>query len=211
MATDLILICHGQTIQRDGNRLYGWWANMSLSHRGKQQALLIGERLKHDFDIAAIYTSPLQRAQQTASLVGDVVQVIPTAEHALRELDSGDLSTLSYGEAKEHYPEVIVEGKTLEEAQIPNSETYAEMHHRVASAINRIIKQSPNQQIVCITHGGPVVAYLRAAMGYTPEQQRKPRFQCRPASIHHLQMDLEGERTVVALNDVAHLTGLPDR
>ena len=210
MPIDLILICHGQAVQRDGERLYGWWADMPLSHWGKQQSLLIGERIKNDFDINAIYTSPLTRAQQTARLIGDIVQVVPAVEHALRELESGDLSTLSYEEAQHRYPNVILDGQSLEEAHIPGSETYAAMHNRVASAIGQIINQSPDQQIACITHGGPIVAYLRAAMGYAPEQQRKPRFLCRAASIHHLQMDHEGERTVVALNDIAHLTGLPD-
>jgi len=209
VSTDLILICHGQAIQRDGKHLYGWWADMPLSRRGKQQALLIGERLKNDFDISAIYTSPLRRAQQTAHLIGDVVQVVPAIEHALRELESGELCTLSYDQAQERYPNVILNGQTLEEAQIPGSETYAAMHNRVASAIGQIVDQSPTQHIACVTHGGPIVAYLRAIMGYAPEQQRKPRFLSRAASIHHLQIDPQGERTVVALNDIAHLTGMP--
>ena len=73
MPTDLILICHGQARKRDGEHHYGWWTNMPLSHRGKQQALLIGERLRNDFDIRALYTSPQKCARQTAEWIGDVL------------------------------------------------------------------------------------------------------------------------------------------
>ena len=83
------------------------------------------------------------------------------------------------------------------------------MHRRVAWAINRIVRQSPDQHIVCVTHGGPIVAYLRAFMGYEPDETDKPRFVCRVASLHHLQINTEGSHTVVTLNDVAHLNGMP--
>lgn len=206
MATDLLLICHGQPVQRDRDRIFGWWADMPLSHRGRQQAILIGERLKSDFDIRAVYTSPLKRASETAHIVGDVVRAEPAIDHALRELDSGDLADLSYEEARMHYPE-IVRGQELD--RIPGGESYVEMHHRVTHTINRMVEQTPDGQVACITHGGPIVAYLRAFMGYRPEQAKKPRFLCSIASMHHLQVESDGEGTVVALNDVAHLTGLP--
>ncbi len=208
MPTDLILICHGQAVKRDGERLYGWWADMPLSHRGKQQALLIGERLRSDFDICGLYTSPLRCARQTAERIGDLVHVVPEIEDALRELESGDLATLSCEEAREYYPGVI-EGQSPEEARVPGSETDADMYTRVARAVSQIVNQSPNQQIACITHRRPIVACLQAIMGYAPEHQHKPQFLCCATAIHHLQLDPEGDPMVIALNDTAHLAELP--
>ncbi|MFT5369115.1 MAG: broad specificity phosphatase PhoE [Candidatus Latescibacterota bacterium] len=204
MSTDLILICHGQTIQREGDQVFGWWADMPLSSLGRQQALLIGECLKNNFDIQAIYASPLKRTQETAGIVSDIVRVIPATEQALRELDSGQLSQLSYEEAQAQFPEAVNENQ-----RIPGGESYDEMHQRVAWVVNRLVKQSPDQQIVCITHGGPIVAYLRAFMGYAPQDKNKPRFLCRVASLHHIQLTPDGDRTIVSLNDIAHLSGLP--
>jgi broad specificity phosphatase PhoE len=204
MPTDLILICHGQAIQREGDQVFGWWADMPLSPLGRQQALLIGECLKNNFDIQAIYNSPLKRTQETAAIVSDIVKVVPATEHALRELDSGKLLHLSYEEAQKQFPDAVNQGKN-----IPGGESYDAMHQRVAWVINRLVKQSPDQQIVCITHGGPIVAYLRAFMGYAPQDNNKPRFLCRVASLHHIQLTPDGDRTIVSLNDIAHLSGLP--
>ncbi len=206
MATDLILICHGQALQREGNHLFGWWANMPLSPRGKQQAILIGERLKSDFDICTIYTSPQKRAHETAHIVSQCVKGTPVVDHALRELDSGELATLTYEEARTRYPEVV-EGHEID--RIPGGESYADMHRRVTHTINRLIRQNPDGQIACITHGGPIVAYLRAFMGYAPEQANKPHFLCNIASMHHIQVDSDSYSMVVSLNDIAHLAGLP--
>ncbi|MDA0711124.1 MAG: histidine phosphatase family protein [bacterium] len=204
MSTDLILICHGHTVQTQGDQVFGWWADQPLSLLGRQQALLIGECLKNNFDIQAIYASPLKRTQETADIVSDVVKVVPAAEHALRELDSGLLSKLSYEEAQAQYPEAVNEGQ-----RIPGGESYDDMHRRVAWVINRLVKQSPDRQIACITHGGPIVAYLRAFMGYDPQDANKPRFLCRMASLHHIQLSPDGDRTIVSLNDIAHLSGMP--
>ena len=208
MPTDLILICQGQARKRDGEHHYGWWADMPLSHRGKQQALLIGERLRNDFDIRCLYTSPQKCARQTAEWIGDFLHIVPEVENDLRELESGDLATLSSEEVRKYYPGFFG-GQSLEEARVPGSETYADLHSRVANIVSQLVNESPDQQIACITHVRPSVACLQAIMGYTPEDEHKPQFSCRTAAIHHLQLNPRGEPTFIALNDIAHLADLP--
>lgn len=208
MPTDLILICHGQARERDEEHHYGWWANRPLSHRGKQQALLIGERLRTDFDIRGVYTSPQKCARQTAEWIGDILSIVPEVEDGLRELESGDLATLTREEVRKYYPGFF-EGQSLEEARVPGSETYADLHARVANTVSELINESPDQQIACITHVRPIVACLQAIMGYTPEDEHKPQFTCHTASIHHLKLDPGSEPTFVAFNDIAHLADLP--
>ena len=208
MPTDLILICHGQARKRDGEHLYGWWADMPLSHRGKQQALLIGERLRKDFDIRGLYTSPKKCTHQTAEWIGDVLHIVPKVEDDLRELESGDLATLSSEEVRQYYPGFFG-GQSLEDARVPGSETYADLHTRVANAVSQLVNESPDQQIACITHTRPIVACLQAIMGYTPEDDHKPQFSCHTAAIHHLQLNPGGEPTFISLNDIAHLADLP--
>lgn len=209
MTTDLILACHGQSVQRENGRLLGWWTDVPLSPLGGRQALLLGGRLQRDANIQSLYTSPLRRARETASLIGDCIQVTPIVEPALRELDSGDLAGLSYEEARTQFPDLIVHGKVSADGRIPGGESYADLHHRVEWAITRMIKRAPDHQIAVITHGGPIVAYLRAFMGYGPESNHKPRFVCNPTSVHHLRLDGLHEKTVVSLNDIAHLSDMP--
>ncbi len=210
MATDLILACHGQSAQKREGKLLGWWADVSLSPRGSRQALLLGERLRSEFDITSLYTSPLRRARETADKVGRMVKVVPVVEPDLRELDSGDLAALSYEEAKTRYPDLILHGKTSADGRLPGGESYADLHRRVERALNRIVEQNPDRQVAVITHGGPIVAYLRTVMGYTYETRNKPRFLCDAISIHHLRIDGKAEKTVVRLNDTAHLSEMPE-
>ena len=208
MPTDLILICHGQPQKSDGENHYGWWADMPLSHRGKQQAMLLAERLRSDFDIRCLYTSPQKCAHQTAEWIGDILHIVPDVENDLRELESGDLATLTREEVRKYYPGFF-EGQSLEDARVPGSETYADLHTRVANTVSQLVNEAPDQQIACITHVRPIVACLQAIMGYTPEDEHKPQFACHTAAIHHLQLNPGGEPTFMSLNDISHLADLP--
>ena len=130
MPTDLILICHGQARRRDGENHYGWWADMPLSHRGKQQAMLIGERLRNDFDIHSLYTSPKKCTRQTAEWIGDVLRlrIVPEIEDDLRELESG---TSPHSPTKKS--EIIIpgflSGESSRRGTRSSSETYADLQH----------------------------------------------------------------------------------
>ena len=98
MSTDLVLACHGQSAQRQGGKVLGWWADVALSRDGHKQAILLGERLRDTFDVTALYTSPLRRALETAEVVGRLVHVVPAVEQNLRELDGGELDLVSPSE-----------------------------------------------------------------------------------------------------------------
>ena len=209
MATDLILVCHGQSAQRQGKKVLGWWADVSLSSAGFRQALLLAERLRNEFDVGALYTSPLRRARETAELVGQRVKAVPGVEPGLRELDSGALATLSYDEARARFPDIIVHGRVSADGRLPGGESYADLHTRADRTLNRILKQNPDRQVVAVTHGGPIISFLRAFLGYTRETAGKPRFLCDASSIHHLRVEEGGEKTVVRLNDTSHLVGMP--
>ena len=117
---------------------------------------------------------------------------------------------ISYEEARTQFPDLIVHGKVSADGRIPGGESYADLHHRVEWAITRMVKRAPDHQIAVITHGGPIVAYLRTVMGYTWETRNKPRFLCDAISIHHLRIDGKTEKTVVRLNDTAHLSEMPE-
>lgn len=208
MGTDLILACHGQSAQKDGGRVLGWWADVSLSPAGARQALLLAGRLRDSFDVDALYTSPLQRARETAETVSYMVKVTPEVEAGLSELDGGTLSGLSYEEAKSRYPDLIERGGSQANRRLPDGESYADLHRRADRALTRILKQNPGRLVVAITHGGPIIAYLRAFLGFSWDARGKPRFRCDAASIHHLRLDDNGEKTVVCLNDTSHLLAM---
>src|SRR5579875_1533976 len=66
-ALEILLIRHGQQ-EVDSNGPFGLTIDPPLSERGEMQAKLLGESLRGT-PIDAIYSSPLQRAYQTASAI----------------------------------------------------------------------------------------------------------------------------------------------
>lgn len=209
--TDLVLICHGQSSRRDGDRLVGWWADTPLSEVGLRQMLMLGERLRNEFYFDRLYTSPLRRARETAETLAYLLKVVPREVAGLRELDAGVLAHLSYEDAARRFPDLVIHGTFGPEDRIPGGESYADLHRRVEQAFDWILKDAAGCTSLVVTHGGPVTAGLRAFLGYAMADVNRPAFQCDIASLHHLQVDEEtGERTVVRLNDTSHLAGMPE-
>lgn len=207
MPTDLLLIRHGQAVHDLGDGLVGWWADVPLSRIGQWQAILLAERLKAEYAVQALYVSPLTRAWETGDIVCRAVRCPPVQEPGLRELDGGDLVGLTFDEARRKYPDLI--GRPLElHERYPGGESYLTFHSRVTKALNRIVADHPGATVAAITHGGPLNAYLRTLFGHGPEEQQL-RFECGDCSIHHIRFGEAGDRTVVSLNDTAHLRDMP--
>ncbi|MDA0746596.1 MAG: histidine phosphatase family protein [bacterium] len=208
MPTDLILVCHGQSALQQGDGRFGWWSDVSLSTTGARQALLLGDRLRTNFNVDALYTSPLQRARETADILAQMVKTVAVPEPGLREIDSGKLAELSYKEALEQYPDLIRQGGISATERLPGGESGTDLLARVERTLNQIVTKHSGQQIVVVTHGGPIVSYLMVLMGYTWQTSDRPYFVCDAISMHHIRIEA-GEKTVVRLNDTAHLAGMP--
>ena len=209
MPTDLLLIRHGQAVRDLGSGPVGWWADVPLSQTGRRQAILLAERIGAGFPVQALYVSPLARTWETGDIVRRAVHCPPIREPGLRELDGGDLVGLTVEEARRKYPDLI--GRPLElHERYPGGESYTALHNRVVKTLNRIVKDHPGVTVAAITHGGPLNAYLRTLFGHGAEDQML-RFECGDCSIHHIRFGEAGDRTIVALNDTAHLRGMPRR
>ena len=202
MKTELLLVCNAQTLSDPADRTIGWWSDLPLSPGGRRQAMLLGERLKTAYaDIDTLYASPLKRASETAAILADTVKVVVRKDAGLREIDAGkvDSQTPDTGSAPDFAAGLFGGG-----------EPYASLHNRVSKAIDAIVAQSLGKRIIVVTHGGPIVAYLRSFLGFgTDDTERAPFFGCAPSSLHELVLD-DTEKTIVRLNDVSHLADAPN-
>lgn len=201
MKTKLFLICNAQAVTDSNGRTTGWWSDLALSQEGRRQAMLLGERLKSAYeDIEYLYTSPLRRAAETAAIVSDTLKVVARKDANLRELDPGAMS-----------PKAVNSGTAPNfAAGTPGSgESYESLHRRVTRSIDAILTRCLGKRAIVVTHGGPIVAYLRVFVGFGPlEADRAPFFGCVPSSLHELVID-DNEKTIVRLNDTAHLADAP--
>jgi broad specificity phosphatase PhoE len=109
-------------------------------------------------DLAAIYTSPLARAVQTADAVAARHDLRPIEVDALREIDFGDVDELAFDAYPAELQTALIEAPGS--ARFPGGESYAELQARVCAALEEILAAHRGETIAVITHAGPIRAAL---------------------------------------------------
>ena len=159
--TRILLARHGET---DWNRVGRWQghADPPLNDAGRGQAAELAERLAGD-GIAAIYSSDLMRASQTARVVADRLGLAVIEDAGLREIDVGSWSGLTRAEVEQRFPEGYA--RWLRGDIGHDGETREELSERVVGAVERIAAAHPGDTILAVTHGGAIRALRRYADG----------------------------------------------
>lgn len=171
MAT-LLLARHGQT---DWNAERRWQGHTDrpLNERGRAQAEKLAERLA-DFELAAIYSSDLARARETAAVVAERQGLEVRTRPELREVDVGSWAGLTRAEAEARFPEAFArwqEGHPGWE----DGESYEAMTARVVRAAREIAAAGPDGPVLAVTHAGPIRALHAAALGIDIHTYRRLR------------------------------------
>ena len=147
MAT-LLLVRHGETDWNASGRLQGH-TDRPLNDYGRRQARELADRLADD-GIAAIYTSDLSRAKETAEIVGARLGLPVVIDADLRERNWGSWEGLTPSERDA----VAFEGETPQEHR-----------DRLMRAVRRIAARHPAQRVVVVTHGGSMRRVQAAVTG----------------------------------------------
>lgn len=159
----LVLVRHGNTTTT-GKILPGRAPGLNLSEQGLAQARDVAERLAGLDSISAIYASPMERAQQTAAPLGELLGIeIQTSEN-LYECDFGDWTGR---ELKELYklPEWIQVQRSPSNFRFPNGESFVEMAGRMSSFAEMIQLNHKGQIVVAYSHADPIKTILCNALG----------------------------------------------
>jgi broad specificity phosphatase PhoE len=168
----ILLARHGQTDWNAAKRWQGH-ADRPLNERGREQARALAERLD-ETPLAAVYSSDLRRARDTAQVVAAAQGLEVRTMRELREVDVGSWSGLSRAEAEQRYPE----GFQRWHDGLPgwdDGETYEAMSERVVGAIYRIAADHPDRPVLVVAHGGPIRAIHAAALGFDVHTYRRMR------------------------------------
>jgi broad specificity phosphatase PhoE len=170
--TTLLLARHGQSDWNDEHRWQGH-ADRPLTEEGRAQAIALAERLAH-IDLAAVYSSDLRRARETAAAVAARQGLRVETTPDLREVDVGSWSGLTREEAQERFPQAYqrwLDGGTGWE----DGESYVAMSRRVLAAVRRIAAAHDGDRVLVVSHGGPLRAIHAAALGLDVEAYRRIR------------------------------------
>lgn len=160
--TTFLLIRHGET---EANRtgITSGWSDVRLSEEGRMQAAKLADTLFETHpDIAAIYSSDLTRAYDTAKPTADYLELPITRRFALREMNFGD----GEGCSKEERERYLSLWKSWDEPIYPNGETYNELIARVRGELAAIAKEHPGQKVAIFSHGRAIQAVIASASGY---------------------------------------------
>src|SRR5512144_1584010 len=101
----LILVRHGETLWNETKRFQGI-SDIELSSKGRAQACSLSRSLNKE-PVAAIYTSPLIRARQTAACIARHHACPVVVVEGLKEINQGKLEGLTGEEVRRDYPDFM--------------------------------------------------------------------------------------------------------
>lgn len=199
----LILVRHGES---EWNRIgrYQGQQDAPLSELGLRQAEALAERLKRE-RLAAIYTSPLQRARRTAEAIARYHPDTPFYEdRALLEINHGDWEGLYAAEVRARYAEELDEWRTFPtRSQMPNGESFSNILKRTLNFRERVCHAySRDASILLSTHDVVIKILIADALGM--HMDRINRLWITNASISVVEYT-ESLPFLVSLSEACHL------
>jgi broad specificity phosphatase PhoE len=168
--TTILLARHGETDWNRAGRFQGH-ADPPLNETGRAQAGELARALQAE-ELAAVYSSPLRRALETAEIVAGShgVEAIPVA--GLREVDVGSWSGLTRAEVEERFPEQFSRWLAYGQGW-DDGETFEEMGRRAVAALLELAVAHEGERVLAVTHGGPIRAAFAFADGTTHADARR--------------------------------------
>jgi len=161
--TLVLLVRHGQT-STTGVTLPGRAPGLHLADRGRQEADEAAARIARLPRIAAVYSSPLERAHETATPIASACGLTVAVEPGLLECDYGEWTGLALKDLRRR-PEWKVIQRYPSGFRFPGGESLAEMQTRVTGALGRLVAAHPGQTIVAVSHADPIKAAVADALG----------------------------------------------
>ena len=141
--TLVLLVRHGQTATT-GVTLPGRAPGLHLAEKGREEAADVAGRIAQLPRIAAVYASPLERAQETAAPIAAAVGLPVTVEPGLLECDYGEWTGLALKDLSRK-PEWKVIQRYPSGFRFPGGESFVEMQARMADTLARLVGRPPRQ------------------------------------------------------------------
>ena len=202
----VLLVRHGETIWNQENRWQGQ-ADTPLSQTGYDQARQLARRFRNEERrIQAIYTSDLSRARDTAAILGRALGVRPVEATVWREMDIGTWSGLTTAEVAGRHAEEWARLRQGEDLPRGGGETFAQFQGRLLQSSQQFIRDHRGEQIVVVTHGGAVRAFLLHCRGLSMSQFGQIE-KIGNTGVSEVSLFPGGEAEIHTINSTTHLNG----
>jgi broad specificity phosphatase PhoE len=177
VATTLYLARHAMHSLVD-QVLCGRTAGVHLADAGRQQAAVLARRLGA-VGLAAVYSSPLERARETAAIIAAGAGHDPVIEDALTEIDFGAWNGRRFDSLQDD-PEWRRWNEERGTARPPGGESMGEVQARTMRWAAHVAELHPDAAIAAVSHGDVIKAMIAAILGLPLDHYA--RFEIGPAS-----------------------------
>ena len=207
----LLLVRHGQSLANIEARIQG--DDDPLTDLGRAQAEALGLHLRSRGDVSHLYASPLDRARETAEIIGRHLGIAPVFEPGLAEINAGNAAGLLWEEWAARFPEHaarLQRGEITLAERWEGGESGQEFADRIMATFDRIVERhrATSDVVVVVSHGGPL-SWISARLHGDPlDAWPFDRAIFGNCSLSEIEIDEHGSHRIGALNVIDHLATL---
>ncbi len=208
LSTHVVIIRHGQS-QGNAEGRFGGHTDTPLSPRGRRQAEATARALASE-NFAAIYSSDLPRAIETATPLARLTRAPLETTEALRERSVGVMEGLTFEEAAEQHPEQYQALLRRDfEHVLLGGESYRQTLDRASRKLDEAIEQHKGGRIAIFAHTGTICILILHLMGALDAPELKPVW-IATSNCGIARFDLRDDAfvRVLVINDTRHLVGV---
>lgn len=193
---ELVLVRHARPVRLETEE---GPADPDLTEVGHRQAGAVADWLAGDGPLAATYASPLRRAVQTAAPVAAALGHQPRIDDRFAEWDRDASAYIPMEELREEHDELLEHlfSGRLDRLGID----VVGFRRRVLAGFADVAAAHPGERAVVVCHGGVINCYLADVLGLDRLLFFEPGY----TSVSRVLVARTGERTLVSVNETAHL------
>jgi broad specificity phosphatase PhoE len=146
----LILARHGETMW-NVEKVFRGRADVNLDEVGIKQAELLGKYLSN-WELEAIYSSPVKRALDTANIVARDQKVAVRIAEGLIDFDFGEWQSLPEQEVKRLYPAILNEWQSNpHKVKMPGGESLEDVRMRAVEVVSDVLSKHQGN-VLLVSH-----------------------------------------------------------
>ena len=162
----IILVRHGETMANKAQLVLGT-SDVPLTELGRGQAKAAAKKISlMEPSPTILFSSPYQRAKETAGYISNVIGLNPIFIDGLKEMHSGEMEGIKASEMDDKYPEYMKNWRRNHStARPPGGETLEEVHSRAWKSILNIFNEYDESLVVVVAHLFPIQGILCNVLG----------------------------------------------
>ncbi len=202
--TDFYLIRHGQTAWNK-DRVFRGRIDVPLDDTGCAEAEAVARWIE-DVKLDHIYSSPLSRAVETATILARNRGLNVRKLEGLQDINYGKWQGLPEIEVRRTYPELIREWETSpHQVTFPEGESLASVRARSLDCVRELTRRHPGETLALVSHRVVLKVLCLALLGLPDSHFWQ--IQQDTCCINRFRQDGQSA-TVLLLNDTCHLKSL---